>query len=579
MIWAFTTVLCISVLVTVSGGYELSVLHTNDLHSRFDQVSSTGAKCRPQDVKKQKCFGGVARIKHAVDQLKREHPNHIFVNAGDFFQGTVWYSMFKWHVVANLTSPLGYTASSLGNHEFDDGVRDLEAYAKSVAQAYPLLACNLDLTSEPGLRDLIKPAIVKTIGGQKVAIIGYVTPDTKELSNTGSVTFLDEVKSIQQEVDRLKAEEGVKIFIAVGHSGYEQDQRIAKEVNGLDVVVGGHTNTFLWHGPRPKEVRDVPMGLYPTEVTQKSGRHVLIVQTNGYGRYLGRLRVTFNGQGEIIHWTGNPVLLNSTVPMDPDLSQVVNSYRTQVEAKMGTVVGQTQFFIDGGRPKCRLEECSFGNFVTDAMASEMQVNIAVINSGAIKGSFDPSTHNGAITLHDIYTAMPWSNTIDVVTITGLTLKAVLEHAVSQYDPHHHDPSGRFLQVSGLVVHYDVRQLPGHRLTSVLAGSPKDREAWKPIDDELTYDVAVPSYLALGGDKYQMIPDQMKYHKNTGFLDNDLIISYLDKNNPLLLPPAGRIVVVADAPRMASTGATIEKLLQRQTILFLSVCITVYKSMV
>lgn len=139
--------------------------------------------------------------------------------------------MFKWKIVANLTAPLGFTASSLGNHEFDDGVDDLVSYADAVAGAYPLLAANLDFTQEPELTSRIEPSLVVTLrGGVKVGVIGFLTPDTKDLASTGKVKFLDEVTSLRKEAARLRSEAGVNIFVAVGHSGYEQDIRIAKEV-------------------------------------------------------------------------------------------------------------------------------------------------------------------------------------------------------------------------------------------------------------------------------------------------------------------------------------------------------------
>lgn len=162
-------------------------------------------------------------------------------------------------------------------------------------------------------------------------------------------------------------------------------------------MIGGHTNTFLWNGDLPPYVKHSPVGSYPTVVNDK----VLVVQTNGYGRYLGQLHVTFDEDGNPLQWEGNPLLLNDSYAEDSHLLSLVNTYREKVVAKMGTAVGATQAYIDGGRPKCRIEECSFGNFVTDAMASEMGVKIAVINSGAIKGSFDPAMRNGNQTLLDI----------------------------------------------------------------------------------------------------------------------------------------------------------------------------------
>lgn len=154
-------------------------------------------------------------------------------------------------------------------------------------------------------------------------------------------------------------------------------------------MIGGHTNTFLWSGEKPSYVKHVPVGPYPTVVKRS-----LVVQTNGYGRYLGRIDVDFDEAGNPVKWEGNPILLNDSYSEDPALLSMVQSYKSRVAAKMDSVVGVTGAFIDGGRPKCRIEECSFGNFVTDAMASEMEVDIALINSGAIKGSIDPALHNG-----------------------------------------------------------------------------------------------------------------------------------------------------------------------------------------
>ena len=143
--------------------------------------------------------------------------------------------MFKGSIVANLTNALGYTASSLGNHEFDDGDLELEKFTKKVP--FPMLACNIDLSQQPALRALIKPSITKEIvyRGIKhvVGIIGYVTPDTRELSNAGdNVKFLDEIPALQREVQRMKNRE-INIIIAVGHSGYKKDLEIAKNVRNV----------------------------------------------------------------------------------------------------------------------------------------------------------------------------------------------------------------------------------------------------------------------------------------------------------------------------------------------------------
>ncbi len=316
--------------------------------------------------------------------------------------------MFKWRIVANLTTPIGYTASSLGNHEFDDGVEDLVHFLDATAHAFPTVACNLELSAEPELAQRLKCSVVETMSNNwKVGIVGYLTPDTKQLASTGRVVFKDEVESIRKEVERLR-QRGVNIVIAVGHSGYEMDKRIAREVRksqkskscrdtfflspplqvpGVDIVVGGHTNTFLWSSGKLTDHEEVS-GNYPTVVTQPStGEKVLVVQTSGYGKYLGRLTVTFDSWGKLQNFSGLPILLDQSHPEDSALASRVALYAEEVAAKMDVIVGESSEFIDGSRPKCRLEECSFGNLVTDAMAKQLGVKIAVINSGAIKGSF------------------------------------------------------------------------------------------------------------------------------------------------------------------------------------------------
>ncbi len=147
--------------------------------------------------------------------------------------------MFKWQIVANLTSPVGYTATSLGNHEFDDGVPDLVRFLDATADAFHTLACNLDLSAEPELKSRLRGHMVLPVpsadGGDDVlvGIVGYVTPETKDLASTGRVVFLDEVEAMRREVKLLK-DMGVKVVVAVGHSGYKMDMRIAREVGVVE---------------------------------------------------------------------------------------------------------------------------------------------------------------------------------------------------------------------------------------------------------------------------------------------------------------------------------------------------------
>lgn len=200
-------------------------------------------------------------------------------------------------------------SQSLGNHEFDDGVKGLIPFIQNAS--YPILTANLDLSKQPDLAATnLKNSTILEVNGNKIGVIGYLTPETKILSTTENVIFKDEVESIRSEAKRLK-EQGVDILIALGHSGFETDKKIAHEVEDIDLVIGGHTNTFLYRGKQPDV--EVPEGLYPTEVTQKSGRKVYVVQAYAYTKYLGNFSVSFDARGEVTHIEGNPILVDANV--------------------------------------------------------------------------------------------------------------------------------------------------------------------------------------------------------------------------------------------------------------------------
>lgn len=204
-------------------------------------------------------------------------------------------------------------SQSLGNHEFDDGVAGLVPFINEAT--FPIVTANLDLRREPDLvSSELQNSTVLTVNGTKIGVIGYLTPETKVISSSGNVGFTDEVQSIRREVAKLK-KQGVKILIAVGHSGFAVDKKIAAEVDGIDIVIGGHTNTFLYSGKRPD--LEVPEGLYPTEVRQKNGRRAYVVQAYAYTKYLGNISIDFDGNGEVVNIVGNPILVDSKIEQVP----------------------------------------------------------------------------------------------------------------------------------------------------------------------------------------------------------------------------------------------------------------------
>ena len=259
---------------------------------------------------------------------------------------------------------------SLGNHEFDDGIPGLLPFIN--AAKYPIVTANLDLTEEPELSSSkLRNSTIITINGTKIGVIGYLTPETRISTPSGNVKFLDEVESIKREVTILK-NKGVKILIALGHSGYTADKKIASEVDGIDLVIGGHTHTFLYNGKSPD--REMSKGFYPTEIIQKNGRKVYVVQAFAYTKYLGNITIDFDDNGEVTKILGNPILVDDSILQAQDVLDELETWRTAINEVTKKVIGSTKVFLEGNNKVCRKMECNLGNLIADAMVDYVSTN-------------------------------------------------------------------------------------------------------------------------------------------------------------------------------------------------------------
>ncbi|XP_077260302.1 protein 5NUC isoform X2 [Temnothorax americanus] len=410
----------------------------------------------------------------------------------------------------NLLAP---DAISLGNHEFDDGVEGLIPFIQNAS--YPILTTNLDLSEQPDLAATnLKNSTILEVSGKKIGVIGYLTPETKILSTTEKVIFKDEVESIREEVKKLK-EKGVDILIALGHSGFEVDKKIAREVEDIDLVIGGHTNTFLYRG-LPPDV-EVPEGFYPTEVVQKSGRKVYVVQAYAYTKYLGNFSVSFDIKGEVTHIEGNPILVDANVEEAEDVLKMINEKKGPIDQLQQQVIGKTRVLLDGDSKNCRRRECNMGNLICDALldyyAGEYlnkdgwtDAAIAVQNSGSIRSSITRA-RDDQVTRGDILSVLPFGNVIVKASMTGQQLLSMLEWSVHNIDNLTSTGNlfGAYLQYSGLQVVYDVSQPPNSRVVSVQVQCAACRvPAYGQLQKNVTYNVLVNNFLAKGGDGFHML---------------------------------------------------------------------------
>lgn len=553
VVWVGLAVLCawrVRAQEQPADDFQLTILHLNDFHARFEETNVYSGRCTARDRERNGCFGGFARLQTAVKREIAKNPDALFLAAGDYFQGTIWYTVHKWRAMAHVLNLIHHDAMSFGNHEFDDGISGIVPFLENVT--FPVLAANIDDSEEPTFQGKYNKSIVLTRGGRKIAIIGYVTTETLEIANPGKLGITDEAEAVRMEARRLKEEEGVDIVVALGHAGFRRDMAIAREVEEVDVVVGGHTNTFLYTGMDPST--EPKVADYPAVVRQASGREVPVVQAYAFGKYLGKLTLSFDSRGEVTGWRGNPILLDMSIEEDPDILRELRPFKQEIEEVMKQEVGRTYVFLDGNRLSCRLKECNLGNIETDAIIhvnakypDDMKwghTSLAVLNGGGIRASIDERASNGSLTMEDILSVAPFQNTIDIVELRGRHVKMMFEHSVARYDPQGLDPPGGFLQVSGFVVVYDVNLPSGSRVVRLQARCQQCRvPELADVRDEEVYRIAMPSFLAMGGDGYSVIRDNKINHHLTGLLDTDVYMQYVAQMSPIYQGLENRLLFI------------------------------------
>nr|XP_046228876.1 snake venom 5'-nucleotidase-like [Scatophagus argus] len=535
--------------VSSSAAWDLVLLHTNDVHARVEETNEHSGKCKSSSSG---CFAGVSRRATMIKRIRSSESNVLLLDAGDQFQGTVWFNYYKGAEAAHFMNKLGYDAMAFGNHEFDNGVEGLmKPFLEQVK--FPVLSCNIkpDQTVPPAFGSSYLPYKIVAVGGERVGVVGFTSQETPALTQLGTqLKFEDEVEALQLQVNKLQTL-GVNKIIALGHSGLPVDQEIAQKVRGVDVVIGGHSNTFLFTGSPPSS--EVPAGPYPLMVKADDGRQVPVVQAYAFGKYLGYLKVTFDDAGNVVRSTGNPILLDSSIPQDPEVLADVDEWKKSLANYSAQVVGRTLVFLNGTTEECRFRECNLGNLICDAMVSNNirfpddtqwnQISASILNGGGIRTSVDERSGNGSITMEDVMSILPFGGTVDLMQLNGSTLREVFEHSAKR----HGQGKGEFLQVSGFHVEFDVSKPPGSRVRSLLILCTKCRVPhYEPVENETVYTVVVPSFLAMGGDGYSMIKDEALKH-NSGDLDISVVSNYIMQRRQVYPSVEGRIRIFNSAP--------------------------------
>ncbi|ODT66977.1 MAG: multifunctional 2',3'-cyclic-nucleotide 2'-phosphodiesterase/5'-nucleotidase/3'-nucleotidase [Pelagibacterium sp. SCN 63-23] len=488
LLGATALTLCAGFSSAAYAEFTLNILHINDFHSRFDPITGSDSNCDAETDAAGECFGGIARLKTIIDDTRTKYAdgNTLLLSAGDNFQGSLYYSTYKSKVVSDFFNQMGFDVVATGNHEFDDGPEEFMKFIE--AAEFPIIGGNFDVSRDPSLAGKIKGSIVVDVGGEKIGIIGATTEETPEIASVGDVEFHDVVQYVRGAAEALDAA-GINKIILLSHIGYTVDMQVAAAVPLVDVIVGGHSHTLL------SNTAEGAAGPYPTMVANPGGIEVPVVQANQYGKYLGDIAITWDDNGVVTKAEGEPFLIDASVTGNEDFASQLAGLAGPIEEMSAQVIGATSAPLEGSREVCRVQECSMGNLLADAIldrTASQGASIAFQNGGGIRSSIDA----GDITMGEVLTVLPFSNTLATVSISGADVIDALENGVSDVE----NGAGRFAQVAGLKYSYTLANPPGDRVSDVMVKGESD--SWVPIDEEATYIVVTNNFVRAGGDGYE-----------------------------------------------------------------------------
>ena len=516
---------------------DIAILLIGDLHSQVFPFD-TKVKITVGDKKEKVPVtdGGIVRVASLIKGVRAVSDGTLVFNAGDLFAGPI-FSTFNGEPEVKAMNEIGFDAMTIGNHEFDKGIQVMVNALKNAK--FPIISANLKTTDEQ-LKNLVKPYIIKEVNGVKFGIFGLITPDLPRISNVGNaVTVEDPIAVAKEMVKKLRDDEKVDVVIALTHVGTPLDEKLAKEVPGIDIILGGHTHDIVY---------------------EKVG-NTIIAHAGAKGNVVGYLNIKVK-DGKVVDSKWAPVFMGE----DPETEYVLLPYKEKMDEIYSATIGYTKVDLDARKVTVRTKESNLGDLITDSwMEYFPEADLAITNGGGIRG--DRIYPAGVITYQTLLSIHPFGNTVVVTKLTGKELKEVFEISGSALrvkddgcDDSNRAPTGGFLQVSGVKVTYDLSKAPfcaeydgrtvkkiinpGERVKELLVYDKKTGK-YEPVQDDKTYTVLINSWMAGGGDGYYIFMDKDKSDSTQTI--PDVLMYYIKKHSPIAPKVEGRIIEVGGTP--------------------------------
>lgn len=529
----------------------VTVVGLNDFHGNLEASNFSGVMIPdPADPTKQIRLkaGGIETIGGYLDQERAKNPNLVFVGAGDLIGASpITSSLLRDEPTTIALSKLGMQFSALGNHEFDQGLKELlrmqnggcdsndTAKACKFENPYPgagfkwLGANVVDKTTQ---KPVFAPYGVQEVGGAKIGFIGADLKATPTIVNPSGITtldFLDEAASINKYVPELKKMNVDAIIVLIHQGGMSKDGfavpacgsltgPIVDIVNKLDpavsAVISGHT-----HQGYNCVVRGIP-----------------VIQGDFYGHLLQRLDVTVDKANHKVLSisAANVVMDPRTLPKNAAMTALLTRAQTLTDAVKGTPVG-TLGTASISRTNNAAGESALGDVIADSQLAATAAQGAVIafmNPGGIRADLTASAAGNTATFGDLFTVQPFGNTMVVMDLTGAQIRALLEQ---QFD-NPEAGSSRVLQISkGFAYSYDSTAAKGSRVDP--ASIKLNGET---LDPAKTYRVTMNAFLSTGGDNFLVFKDGTNVLQLPNLPDVDALVAYVKANPGLVGGAQNRI---------------------------------------
>ncbi len=515
---------------------SLLIIHTNDIHAHllpYTDARGEGVGGAGETVGGGgEMVGGAAAGAAVIEKLRDPSKKRVLLlDAGDVFQGTPLYNAFRGISDYRTMSLMRYDAGALGNHELDDGPAWWLRARKEAK--FPILTANVFVSGESAwaasllpvetslrkgarwiggarvpdsvsLRHIAEPYRIFDVKGLNVAVLGLTTADIVSIvsrSRNGGVAVSDPIAVAENLVPELRKK--ADLVVAVTHLGVDEDRALARRVPGIDLIVGGHSHTFLWE---PVLVRNRNENGYDG---------TMIVQAGRWGERVGRVSIAVGPKG-VTGLRGALLPVRPAYGEDRDVARMLQPYRDSIAVMTDQPVFKTRSRI----PSSGLEEgdTPLGNWVADVILESAGADVAVINSGGIRAPLP----EGTVTVGDVYTVLPFDNTIVTVPMKDWRVRELFDFIAQRFGKH------GFAQISG--AQFGVRR---GRATNIRIGG-------QPLDPGRTYRVATIDFLYTGGDGYTMF-EKAGPAEQRGKMMHDAAIEFLRRHPDYEFKKRGRIV--------------------------------------